>query len=437
MSKNCFLLQKDIASPFTDIEIADLYKNFVLNLNIIDMGTVAAGTSSDAGSGGSYFYHWVRDSAASLLIYQGLVTFSDYEHILKKYTEWVLTMQKLPNENGIDIRGEPKYELPDGTLFKGDWARPQTDGASLISINLLKFANSLIENGQSKYVDDYLWNIKTGAINIQLDYVYKNYNNHTYDLWEETGNNDFLWNKTLARIALVMAATFAKNKNEHKLVKKYIKAANELEKQILKHWNCKSLIESDNRPYDGAVILAVNFESVLTITGAMLGPIFIPSSYKIAATVNTLNKLFTKLFPINTEDTDNKIPGILYGRYDGDTYCGGNPWVNITNNIAFTYYRAANDIYKNGLPDDKTTKMWLKSINYKNSVENQSEMVKLLLKAGDSILNRVHYHTKENQGDLYEQIDKNTGFMISSKNLTVNYSSLLNILKYRSTRPFL
>jgi hypothetical protein len=32
-------------------------------------------------------------------------------------------------------------------------------------------------------------------------------------------------------------------------------------------------------------------------------------------------------FSINQADTNAGIPGVLYGRYEGDGIAGGNPWI--------------------------------------------------------------------------------------------------------------
>ena len=47
------------------------------------------------------------------------------------------------------------------------------------------------------------------------------------------------------------------------------------------------------------------------------------------------------MFPINQKDTDNGVPGVMYGRYFGDHYAGGNPWILTTGALAQLFYRAA------------------------------------------------------------------------------------------------
>lgn len=40
-------------------------------------------------------------------------------------------------------------------------------------------------------------------------------------------------------------------------------------------------------------------------------------------------------------DNDLKIPGILYGRYPGDHYAGGNPWQLLTAVLGECFYKGA------------------------------------------------------------------------------------------------
>ncbi len=58
-------------------------------------------------------------------------SFSDIENTVKSYAQWVLRNQALKDPNGIDIRTEPKFELPNGEVFTGGWCRPQNDGPGL------------------------------------------------------------------------------------------------------------------------------------------------------------------------------------------------------------------------------------------------------------------------------------------------------------------
>ena len=71
---------------------------------------------------------------------------------MQNWVQWILKIQGESDPNGIDIRTEPKYNLPNGDVFTGGWCRPQNDGPGLDGITLILYANELIKNGQSSYV---------------------------------------------------------------------------------------------------------------------------------------------------------------------------------------------------------------------------------------------------------------------------------------------
>jgi hypothetical protein len=222
-------------------------------------------------------------------------------------------------------------------------------------------------------------------------------------------------------------------KTDTELSQQYADAAEKITKQLPLYFDGNAYIEANNRTYDGAVILGLNVNTIFTSSLGLTIPNFLePSCYNIASTVYHYNLLFTKLFPINNQDTVNHIPGILYGRYEGDTYNGGNAWINPTTNLATLYYNASEYILNNGLPSKDAVLMWLKSINYSKLNVDAKNLSKLLFLAGDSILSRIYYHTKGNDGNLYEQINKNNGFMLSSEHLSVNYSNILYTIHIRN-----
>jgi hypothetical protein len=67
---------------------------------------------------------------------------------------------------------------------------------------------------------------------------------------------------------------------------------------------------------DGSVLHAiVTFDGYLDL-----------NDEKVLDTIIYYNKIFCNLYEINQLDTANRIPGVLWGRYVGDVYAGGNPW---------------------------------------------------------------------------------------------------------------
>lgn len=80
----------------------------------------------------SYVDHWMRDGALTMRSLQETASsFSSVESTVKSYVSWVLHAQSDSDPNGIDVRTEPKFMLPNGEVFADPWCRPQNDGPGL------------------------------------------------------------------------------------------------------------------------------------------------------------------------------------------------------------------------------------------------------------------------------------------------------------------
>ena len=64
--------------------------------------------------------------------------------IMNSYVGWVTKVQQKHDPNNIDVRIEPKFEIPSGEPYTGEWGRPQTDGPALRSMALSQWGNILI-----------------------------------------------------------------------------------------------------------------------------------------------------------------------------------------------------------------------------------------------------------------------------------------------------
>lgn len=123
------------------------------------------------------------------------------------------------------------------------------------------------------------------------------------------------------------------------------------------HYNGAFVQECGSRTRDSAVIVGFNdgFDAS--------DRLFAPTSIEVASTVASYNTMFCNEYAINTADTANGLPGVLYGRYQGDTYAGGNPWVLSTAALASLFYRGASDILSNGVPSSSALAQWQKAFN--------------------------------------------------------------------------
>ncbi len=125
------------------------------------------------------------------------------------------------------------------------------------------------------------------------------------------------------------------------------------------------------------------------------------------------------------------MPGVLYGRYPGDTYAGGNPWVLTTAALAQLFYRAAAYTLDHALPDAATANMWAAALGVDSLPSDRAGQAALFLRAGDSVMLRLREHVKADGGHLDEQLDRSTGVQCSAEDLTWSYAEVLNAMAKR------
>ncbi len=427
---SCYKPQDQMQEPFSSDEMELINSYFDNNINIQGRGGVAASPDPNT-PGGSYYYHWTRDGALSMRSILESRDFVDYEQTLKSYGQWVLNTHDAIPYNKLDTRIEPKFELPYGEVYTGGWCRPQTDGPGLQATSLITFAEQLIANNQSDWVRQYLWtgndNIyHGGAIKYDLDWIVTGFDSDTCDLWEEITDPDFFWNRVTMKKALIRGYQFAMKMNDIESAYNYYKTMKEINETLYgTHWNGNFIQESVSRTRDGAVIVGFNDG------WDQWDNMFNPTSFQVASTVKYYNDMFCSEYPINWADTNAGIPGIMYGRYQGDVYAGGNPWILTSGALASVFYRGANSILTNGMPENKSLAMWSKAFNTKILPSNPVELSKFFTAQADGVLLRLRVHTEANKFRMGEQIDKITGQQTSAKDLTWSYAEIINAMSNR------
>jgi len=407
-------------------------KYFLANINIQSKGGIVAAPDYDT-PGGSYYYHWMRDGALTMRCLQETNpgSFGDVESTVKSYIQWVLHNQNEADPNGIDVRTEPKFELPNGEVFSSPWCRPQNDGPGLRATALIIAANSLIAAGQMDYVKEYLWTgdnnkYHGGAIKYDLDYVVNGYSTDTCDLWEEIRDPNFFWNRATMKKAMIVGAQFASSMGDSSSANTYTNTMHSINGTLYNdHFNGAYWQESNARTRDSAVI--VGFNDAYDTSDNM----FAPTSLEVAKTVSSYNSLFCSEYSINSKDTSYGLPGVLYGRYQGDTYAGGNPWVLSTAALASLFYRGATYILQHGTPSSDALAQWKTAFNAPSLPTSASALAQVFAAQGDGVMLRLRSHVTARGFHLDEQIDKNTGAQISAEDLTWSYAEALNAMYYR------
>ena len=428
------------SSPFTQQDMNTMYGYYRANLDIQNLGGVVASPDNST-PGGSYYYHWERDGALSMNALQLVTQFSTYNPLMQSYISWVLNVQNEPDPNGIDVRTEPKYFLPYGAVYTGGWCRPQTDGPGLRATTLITYANNLLAQSQNNmdYIRQYLWtgssSYNGGAIKFDLDWIVSGWQQNGCDLWEEVQSTDFFWNRFTMKNALFLGSTFATLMGDSSSSATYLSTAQAINATIMGHWNGNFIFESTNRKEDSAVILGLN-------NGYSNDNFLAPTDPMVTSTINTLNFLFYFAFPINQADSTNGIPGILYGRYQGDTYAGGNPWILTSASLAQLFYRGATYVIEsNKVPDSRSFQDWQHIFHNLTQQYYDIDAIhaftplqfsQAIASAGDAVLQRIYYHVQSSQLHLPEQLDKNTGAEASATDLTWSYATVLKAMWYRN-----
>jgi glucoamylase len=160
--------------------------------------------------------------------------------------------------------------------------------------------------------------------------------------------------------------------------------------------------------------------------------VFSPSGPEAAGTVKTLNDLFCTEYAINQADTKAGIPGILYGRYAGDNYAGGNPWILLTSALAELLYRGATEVHTSAAMTPEAYAAWAQVVELPATFDTATTAA-ALAGAADGVLTRLAHHVKAGGFHLTEQIDRNTGTPMAAKDLTWSYATTLKAVHARAT----
>jgi len=445
---------------FTDEFYQEMFGLYENQLNINGSGAVAAALDHHT-PGGNYFYHWMRDGALSMRIFMQINDIdngisADVYTKMRAYAAWVSKVQNQPDPNQIDVRIEPKFEIPSGEPYTGGWCRPQTDGPGLRAGTLIIWANALAKSvshlreghrsaRESEKVRDEVndvWNL------VLTDLAWIEQNGLTAngcDLWEEVQSDDFMWNRMGYAYTLFLAQQFASDvlhdaSQAATLQTKMNDVVSALAGSSA-HWDGDHFVSASIRPIDGSVLHALaSFGATAIYAANKSTAMFTPLSEETAKTISHYNEVFCAEYPLNNVDTTASIPGVLYGRYPGDTYAGGNPWQLLSASLAEVFYLAASQLAAeveslgdNNLMTDSQLAAWQQVLG---STADYTTLVAKMIDAGDSVLQRIFTHVQNDGGRIDEQIDKNTGSQTSAKGLTWSYANLLHALHLRKNVSF-
>eukprot|EP00756_Hemistasia_phaeocysticola_P037207 Hpha_TRINITY_DN16684_c0_g5::TRINITY_DN16684_c0_g5_i2::g.181344::m.181344/K01178/SGA1; glucoamylase len=310
--------------------------------------------------------------------------------------------------------------IPSGEVFSGGWCRPQNDGVGIRAGTLSLFAMKLVdEGGQEDYVKSSVWPLVTN----DLDYAQQVWNVAGCDLWEEVRANDFFWQYANTRRGFLAAAGLASKLGDATRAQQYAGFAGNVAGAMRNHTQDGFIYETlcCGRQKDVAALLGALHDDPS-------GPIFSPSSTEVANTIKTLDDVFTTAFPINVNQAAK-----FYGRYQGDSYAGGNPWVLATAGRAQTLYRAAQELAELKEVRDGRLDAWRRVLGDSGlQLESKGNIVQALSAGGDAVLTRLRGYLADLDFHLPEQIDKTSGKFANVHDLTWSYAAMFDALRFRA-----
>lgn len=326
-------------------ELAIATGKILFNISPADAkpGAILAGQTRNSPN---YYFHWVRDAGivadALLGRYKSTQSSQEKETIKRKLMEYLEFSEGIQNSDTPVGLGEVKFEV-DGSPYKGEWGRPQTDGPALRAISFIHLVKTLGKENSLKSLRDRLYDGRQptqSLIKKDLEYIAKNWKLPSYDVWEEV-KGDHFFTRMVQRRALLEGAELAKSFGDNKAAGYYEKQAREIEKTITDFWNQEDgYFVATRHQVDGLVWDKKSNVDVAVLLGLVHGQTedgFLKfSDPRVKATLIKIIKTFQDQYKINQVPG---VPGVAIGRYpedqfDGPGRSGGNPWVLATLTVA-------------------------------------------------------------------------------------------------------
>ncbi len=414
-----------------------------------------AGAASPSRNDPDYWFHWRRDGALTMQEVVGLYTRAkdpaekaEYLQMLRDYAGFARVTQAAPSRSGL---GEPKYEM-DGRAFDGPWGRPQDDGPAEEASTLIALAAEFIKEGRPELARA-LYGDSNGGIKAGLEYVSHRWRQTSFDVWEEVKAHHF--DTAMAqRYAMLEGAWLARTLGDTGAADWYAAQARGIEAQLERHWDpsrgylVTALDRDEGLDYkssglDAAVILAAIHRRPLDeqVLSPGQSAFFSPSDPRVLATAFALKRAFKAGYAVNQRD----LPGTAIGRYPEDRYFGGNPWVLLT--LAFSQLdtmAAREFMQRRAIPIHEASLAFFQDLLEDPADRDAlraglvltpahplfTKLILGLMRESDGYLARVKTHANAD-GSLSEQMDRQSGYMTSARDLTWNYASLLSALEAR------
>jgi glucoamylase len=385
-----------------------------------------------------YFFHWFRDSAividAVRMLYEAghlgaeaLTHFADFVRFslslraldgraLVALPHWRQKVapdfeQYLRGDDLMTVSGNAVYAdtrvNPDGTLDISRWARPQHDGPPLRAVAVLRWLRRLrAEQGRAnETVSAGMLADAEGLLRIDLAFTATHWREPSFDIWEEELGDHYFTLRVCAA-ALNIGAEWLRAAGETTEATELLTEAQAISAALDRFWledagYYRSRIMPPGAASSKMLDVAVILSAVRSGDGDDVHSVH---DARMHATLDKLERLFDRLYPINRERPRERAPAM--GRYEGDVYHSGGAWYLATLGASeFCFLAAAAHA-----PGSDERKAWIAH--------------------GDAFLETVRAFTPAS-GDLSEQFDQRTGEQTSAKHLAWSYAAFISCVTAR------
>ncbi|KDQ62664.1 carbohydrate-binding module family 20 protein [Jaapia argillacea MUCL 33604] len=420
--------------------------------NIGPNGSKAAGASpgvvvaSPSTTNPDYWYTWIRDSSLvfKALIDQytvGIDRTSSLRNLIDEFVTAETYIQQVSNPSGTVSTGglgEPKFNVNE-TAFTGSWGRPQRDGPALRATAMITYANWLIANGNTSWVTNTLWPV----IELDLNYVADNWNQSTFDLWEEISSSSFFTTAVQHR-ALRQGITLANAIGQTSVTSLWSAQAPNVLCFLQSYWNPTSAYVTANTGggrsgIDSNTVLA-SIHTFDPLAGCD-ATTFQPCSDKALSNLKVYVDSFRSIYTINSGIASSAA--VATGRYPEDVYQGGNPWYLCTAAVAEQLYDALQvwssqgslSITSISLPFFQQFSSGVATGTYASSTSTYSTLTSAIKTFADGFIAIDQMYTPTN-GGLAEQFSRSNGAPLSAVDLTWSYAGMLTAFEARNNTQF-
>lgn len=376
-----------------------------------------------------YFFHWFRDSAividALRLLHEAGEIGPEALGHLADFVRFSLSLQSLDGRalaaspswrrqarpdfvrflreedlaraHGDAIDAETRVN-PDGSLDLSRWPRPQHDGAPLRALALLRWMPALRAGGDAGAA---LRPALERLLRHDLGLAATHWRDDSYDIWEEELGRHY-YTLRVAAGAMRSAAAWRAAEGDAAESAAWRAEAAPIVAALDDFWmpdagHFRSRFVPDGAPnkrLDISTILGAIHTHDDGQTHTVLDP-------RQQATLDALERLFARLYPINARRARPAM-----GRYEGDRYYSGGAYYFSSLGAAEFCFRAAAAQAPGSAPRGR----WLAR--------------------GEGFLDTVRVYTPEN-GELSEQFDQSTGEQTSAKHLAWSYAAFISCTSAR------